>query len=486
MAVVEKVREAWRRRQETKVAPSVIEETTRAGTVGAAPPLTRPEAQTRMHREVWLLAWPSVLTMMLQSLNMLIDRGFVGRLGPDALAAVGVGGQLMFLLFSIGMSISVGTTALVARFTGTRETDEARVAANQSLWVAGAAAIFCMALMLPLRAQIVHLLGVDARASHLALDFITVRIVSIPITFALSIFLAVYRGLGDTRTPLFVMGAANVIHLLGDWLILLGNAGFPRLGLTGGALALTISEAVAIAVFAWHVRHTAVHGMLTRKKRLHWGWATRILNIGFPAAVQNVSRVLSMLAFTSVLARTSDATAAVAALTIGLTSESIAFMPGFAFSMAAATLTGQSLGAKNPDRAEQSAWAALWQGLAIMALMGVVFYVFAPQFAHFFTKDPQVHALAVAYLRISALAEPFLALGMILTGALNGAGDTRAPALVSVLTMWGVRLPLAFLAAHTWGFGAHGAWWAMAASTAVGGIAAVALFKWGRWKRATV
>lgn len=455
----------------------------KAGTVGAG---GVEETEQGLHRVVWLLAWPSVLTMMLQSLNMLIDRGFVGRLGPDALAAIGVGGQLMFLIFSVGMSISVGTTALVARFTGARETDAARLAANQSLWVAGVAAVLCMALMLPLRAQIVHLLGVDARASHLALDYITVRIISIPITFALSIFLAVYRGLGDTRTPLFVMGAENVIHLLGDWLILLGNAGFPRLGLTGGALALTISEVVAVVFFAWHVRQTAVGGMMRARKRLHWDWARRIMNIGFPAAVQNVSRVLSMLAFTSVLARTSDATAAVAALTIGLTSESIAFMPGFAFSMAASTLTGQNLGARNPDRAERAAWAALWQGLAVMVLMGGIFFVFAPQFAGIFTHDPQVLALAVAYLRISALSEPFLAFGMILTGALNGAGDTKYPALAGIVTMWGVRLPLAYFAANVWGYGAHGAWWAMAASTIAGGIAAIGLFKWGRWKHATV
>ena len=193
-----------------------------------------------------------------------------------------------------------------------------------------------------------------------------------------------------------------------------------------------------------------------------------------------------MIAFTAVLARSADATVAVAALTIGLTSESIAFMPGFGFSVAASTLAGQNLGAKRPDRAERAAWISLHQGTIVMVVMGIVFFVFANQFAHIFTHDPAVVRLAVIYLRISALAEPFLALGMILTGALNGAGDTKLPAVAGVITMWGLRLPLAYALAIKCGYGAVGSWWAMALSTIVMGIASWGLFKMGRWKLARV
>ena len=175
-----------------------------------------------------------------------------------------------------------------------------------------------------------------------------------------------------------------------------------------------------------------------------------------------------------------------AALTIGMTSESIAFMPGFAFSMAAGTLTGQNLGAGNPARAERAAWVSLQQGLAIMIVMGAVFFVLARPFAHIFTHDPHVVPLTVAYLRIAALSEPFLALGMILTGALNGAGETKAPAWAGIATMWGVRLPLAWLLIYGLGHGATGAWWAMTTSTALNGIVALFLFKRGRWKQAVV
>ncbi|MDQ2686519.1 MAG: MATE family efflux transporter [Armatimonadota bacterium] len=449
-------------------------------------PIDEGETKRGLHQAVWTLAWPTVLTMLLQTVNGFTDRFFVGRLGSDALAAAGVGGQLMFLMFSVGMSISVGTTALVARFVGAKNTDDAADVANQSVWIGLIASLVCVGLMLPLRHLLVTTMGVDARAADLCVRYLTVTLLGIPALFLMLILGGVYRGLGDTLTPLWVMIVVNIIHLGGDWLLIFGNWGLPRLGLTGGAVALIISQVVGAVLYFAFLRRSVVAGMMARKKTLEWEWARRILNIGLPALGQNLSRVLSLLAFTSVLARSADATAAVAALTIGLTAESIAFMPGFAFATAAGTLTGQNLGAHNPQRAERAAWAALQQGLVVMIVMGAVFYVFATPIAHFFSPDPAVIPLAVAYLRISAFAEPFLAFGMILTGALNGAGDTRAPAWAAVATMWGMRLPLAYFAANVWGYGAHGAWWAMAASTTLSGLIALALFKWGRWKETRI
>ena len=444
------------------------------------------ETNRGLHRAVWMLAWPSVITMLLQTLNSFTDRFFVGHLGSNALAAVGVGGQFMFLLFSVGMSISVGTSALVARFTGAKEPDQATLAANQSVCIGFLSAVVCMALVWPLRSLVIGWMGVNADAAALCLQYLTVTLLGVPALFLMLILSSVFRGLGDTVTPLRVMIGVNIIHLGGDWLLIFGHWGFPKMGLVGGATALIASQVIGAGLYLWFLRDSPVHGLMTRLRRLEWEWAKRILNIGLPAAGQNLSRVISLMAFTAVLARSPQATAAVAALTIGLTSESIAFMPGFAFSMAAATLTGQNLGAGNPVRAERAAWVALLQGLWVMIFMGGVFFLCALPFSHIFTHDPKVVPLAVSYLRIAAIGEPFLALGMILTGALNGAGDTKAPALVSIVTMWGVRLPLAWAAISWLHLGTVGAWWGMAASTILGGMAALALFKWGRWKQTAV
>lgn len=445
-----------------------------------------PESARELHAAVWRLAWPLVLTMLLQTANGFLDRFFVGSLGSDALAAAGVGGQVVFLMFSVGIAISVGTTALVARFVGAGSRDDAVVAANQSVWVGTLAAFACAGLMLPFRGALIAAMGVESTAAALCERYLTITLLGVPSLFLMLILSAVFRGMGDSVTSLRVMIGVNLVHLGGDYLLIFGKLGFPRLGLEGGAIALVASQVVGAVLYFWFLRGTPMAHMLRVRRRLELEWARRILNIGVPAAMQSLSRVLSMLIFTGILARTPEGTAAVAALTIGLTSESIAFMPGVGYMNAASTLTGQNLGARNPERAERAAWASLMQGLCIMTLMGVLFWVLAPQFAGLFSRDPAVVPLAVAYLRIAALSEPFLGIGMILTGALNGAGETRAPAWATVLSMWVVRLPLALLLTRTLGMGAVGAWWAMALSTALGGLMAGWIFRRGHWKQVEV
>ena len=167
------------------------------------------------------------------------------------------------------------------------------------------------------------------------------------------------------------------------------------------------------------------------------------------------------------------------ALTIGQTSEGIATMPGFGFAAAAETLAGQHLGADNADKAERAGWVSLQQGAALMVVMGAVFFALARPFAHIFTHDPHVVPLTVAYLRVTALSEPFLALGLILSGSLNGAGDTKAPAWAGITTLWGVRLPLAWLLIFHLHLGATGAWWAMTITTVLDGLIVFWLFKQG-------
>ncbi len=451
-----------------------------------APGEPRRESASEIHLEVWRLAWPTVITMVLQTVNGFLDRFFVGHLGPDALAAVGISGQILFLVFSIAMAISIGTTALVARNIGAGEVEEAATAANQSLWIAGFVSVGCVLLMMACRSPLVAAMGVDAAAGGLALQYLTLTILGIPTLFVMLILSGVFRGMGDTVTPLLVMIGVNLVHLGGAYVLIFGAFGAPRMGLQGGAVALVASQVLGAVLYLIRLRRSGLGSISLRQSRPNLAWFRRILRIGIPAAMQNMSRVLSMLVFTGLLTRTPQGTAAAAALTIGLTSESIAYLPGVAFSTAASTLTGQNLGARRPERAERAAWCALLQGLGIMTGMGVLFYVLAPQCAGLFTRDPEVHRLAVAYLRTMALSEPFLAFGMILSGALNGAGDSRAPAAVTIFTMWGVRLPLSYALAVWASLGAIGAWWGMAISTMIAGVLMFACFRHGRWKGTVV
>ncbi|MCX6361028.1 MAG: MATE family efflux transporter, partial [Armatimonadetes bacterium] len=280
---------------------------------------------------------------------------------------------------------------------------------------------------------------------------------------------------------------ANLVHLAGDWTLMLGHWGFPKLGVGGGGLAMSISQCVALVASLALLRRTPLaSAMRLPNLMLSIEWATRVLRIGVPAAATALLRSSSSMAFTAVLASTPQGTAAVAALGIGLAAESIAFMPGLGFGVAGAALVGQALGAALPARARKYGWAAALQACVVMSSMGALFFFAATPFAAVFTKDVAVRACAVDYLRIMAFSEPLLAYSMVLTGSLQGAGYTVVPTMVTVLTFWVVRVPAAYLLAGHAGLGATGAWLAMSGSTMVSGLCMVAMFRYGKWQSTRV
>ena len=415
----------------------------------------------------------------------------------------------MFALMSAGMAVSVGTTALIARFIGENSRGDALIATRQSLLLALMISVAVGLPMYLLRDPLLTVLGLDAEAKTQAIRYLSVTILGLPSLFVMLIFNGVFRGLGDTTRPFWVTLGANLVHATFNYLLIFGNFGFPRMGLAGGALALALSQAMAAllyALFLW--RGSALSEALSRHKiavsdrwygwRVEWDWAKRISRIGLPASAQQLIRVGSMLSFQSLLTHSGAGSPAVAALGVGLVSESIAFMPGFGYSIAASAFVGQNLGARKVRRANDGAWAATWQAVAVMTVMGCVFWTAALPFAHLFVQHnrgetalqasqvAETTRLTVLYLKTAAWSEPFLALGMVLTGALQGAGETKSPTILTIFTMVALRLPLAwFLLTHT-GLGTVGAWWAMAGSTIIQGLLTVLVFRQGRWRHVRV
>lgn len=447
---------------------------------------------------VLAIAIPSVATMLLQTTNGMLDRFFVGHsTGPEGLAAVSIASTLMFALMSAAMAISVGTTALVARFIGEKNPSDAIAATKQSLLLALLISVVVSIPMILLRHPLLTLLGMDAEALDLAARYLLITMIGMPSLFVMLILNGAFRGIGDTTRPLFVTLGANLVHATFNYLLIFGHYGFPKMGLPGGAVALVLSQIMAVSLYCFFLRHTILRAALSRGWRVNTDWAKRISRIGLPASAQQLIRVGSMLAFQSLLARSGAGAAAVAALGIGLMSESIAFMPGFGYSIAASAFVGQNLGARQVVRANAGAWAATWQAVGVMTVMGMVFYTLAEPFAHLFlsggegsTAHPEqvarTIALTVAYLKVAAWSEPFLAFGMVLTGALQGAGETTTPTVVTIVTMVALRLPLAWFLLTTLGYGPVGAWWAMSLSTIVQGICIIFLFKKGKWRTTRV
>ncbi len=453
------------------------------------------EAETAraIHGVVWNLAWPSVTTMLLQTVNSLLDVFFVGNLpnSAQALAATGVGGGVMFLLISVSMGVTVGTTALVARFTGAADPESAAEAAGQSITLSAILGLLFGTLTFVLLKPLVAVM-LDAHRSPIAAElcvrFLQMALMASVPLFVMNALVGAFRGLGDTRTPMAITLATVVTHITGNLVFIYGNLGMPRMGVAGAGLALALSLFVGLALYLVAVRrHEGLAAAFEiRHLRFRPDWAWRILRIGMPAALQAVIRTLGMMSFTGMLAHTLEGASGVAALQIGVRAEGIAFMPGFGYSVAASALVGQSLGARDPRRAERFGWAATLQAVAVMSVMALLFFFLAGWFPRPFTHDAGVRILGADYLRVNAFCEPFLGLGMVLTGALQGAGDTMRPTVITFLTMWVARIPLGLFLMFTLHQNTHGAWVAMCLTTIVGGLLTAALFRSGAWKRIRV
>ncbi len=444
----------------------------------------RAGARGSLSRTVWSLTWPSVTALLLQTLTNNVDRLFVARLGGDEVAALGLAQNLLMLLFAAVVAVSTATTAMVARFIGAGSVRDAEEATRQSLLLSLGAALLLMVVLAPFAApMLAFLAGGAGEIVPLAESYFLVSLPGLAPLFVLTVLIAAFRGTADMLTPVRLTLAAAVANAVLDYILIFGKLGLPAMGLNGAALAAVLSRVLACALaFLW-LNASRLRGACLQWTGVSRHWAVRILGLGLPAGLQTLLRSGASIVYYSLLGLMPEGRSAMAALTIGLGIEAIAFMPGFAYSTAAAALVGQNLGAGHPERARQAALTCARQSVIVMTVMAAVFFAMAPKIARLFTRDAAIVALTVSYLRINALSEPFLAVAMALGGALQGAGDTRSPTLATFLTLWLVRLPVTWLASVRLGHGAVAAWWAMSGSMALYGILIASIFATGRWRK---
>jgi len=275
---------------------------------------------------------------------------------------------------------------------------------------------------------------------------------------------------------------AKLVNVVGNRLLIYGHLGFPRLEVTGAAVATTVSRAVACIL----ILRKVFSGSVIIKLSLHdsfrpdLGIIRRMLRVGIPAALEQGVMRAGQMTFARIVS--SFGTTVYAAHQVALNIEGLTFTPGMSFNLATTTLVGQSLGAKEPDKAEKYGWETVKIGVLIASLMGFVFFFFGKYVAMMYSSDSTVTSLSAGALKIIALAQPFMITTFILTGGLRGAGDTKWALYITMAGIWGIRVVTAYILAIKMNMGLYGAWIGMALDMIVRAILAVFRFKAGHWK----
>jgi len=430
---------------------------------------------------VWQLAWPAVITNLLQSTVGLVDTKAVGSLGPASMAASTAGHRLQFLLQALLLATSAGTTALVARAWGGGDREEAARVVGASLIVGAAIAAVMTIVGIVSAEPFAIAFGLDAEPARLAAIYIR-WMSAFNLVFAISFVIgAGLRATGDMRTPLWVGALSNAVNVLALYMFVYGGFGAPKLGIAGAALSggIAFAAGLAFGLALWLRRKLELQPVWT--ELLDRARLSRLLRVGYPAALEQLVFQGGFVVFTFLLA--SYGTMALAAYGIGVQILSLSFVVGFGFSIASSTLVGQHMGARDPRRAAASGWRAMRYAVVSMSVLSVLIVALARPIAETMISDPEVVRLTVAFIYILGAMQPLMAIDFALSGALRGAGDTRFPLFTTFVSLICGRVLLALAFKH-WGFAVEWLYGALIADYIIKASLQSWRFRSGRWQHA--
>jgi putative MATE family efflux protein len=438
-----------------------------------------------LRRAILLLAIPMVVEMLMESLFALADIFWVSKLGASATATVVLTESMLIIVYSFAMGLSIGGAAIVARRIGEKDPNGAARAAVQAIAL-GLALAAVVGLVGALAGH--HLLagmGAAPEVVEVGGRFTRVMLGGSVTVILLFMINAVFRGAGDPAVAMRSLFLANGINIVLGPLLVFGLGPFPKLGVTGAAIATTIGRGIGVIYQLRALRAGRGH-MAVRREHLRIDRAVQatILRLSGTGIFQILIATTSWVGLTIVV--TSFGSLAVAGYGTATRIVMFALMPSFGMANAAATLVGQSLGAGRPDRAEQAVWRASFYNLVFLGCIGLVFVAFADAIVGAFNADPVVIAHGSKALRIISAGFLFYAYGMVVTQAFNGAGDTRTPTLINLFCFWLLEIPLAWLLAKPLGLGPTGVFVAVLVGFSTMAVVAAVLFRRGKWKRVAV
>ncbi len=436
-------------------------------------------------RAIFLLSVPMVLEMAMESLFGIVNIFWVGKLGKDAAAAVGITESLLTIVFTVAMGLSMGTTAMVARRIGEKDPDGAARAAEQSILLGILVSIPIALVGLLFHRPLFAAMHAEAGVTAAGSGYISVIFGANVVVMLLFLINAIFRGAGDAAIAMRSLWLGNIINLILDPLLIFGLGPVPAMGVKGSAIATTIGRGIAVIYQFSRLLggHSRVPVRLAHMKP-DFGLMRQLLKISVGGMFQMLVATAAWMAMMSIVGLFGSA--AQAGYTFAIRIIVVAILPAWGMSNAAATLVGQNLGAGKPDRAEKSVWLTGHCNAVFMACVTVLF-VFFPEFLiRIFTQDESVIPYGVDALRYIGYGYVFYGYGMVMAASFNGAGDTYTPTVINLICFWLIQIPLGYWLAKPLGWGPKGVFIAVTIAESTLAVLAMIIFKRGKWKEQRV
>ena len=436
-------------------------------------------------RAILLLAIPMVLEMIMESVFAVVDIFWVSHLGYEAAATVGLTESLLTLVYALAIGLSIGAMAMVARRIGEKNPEGAARAAMQSIVLALIVSILIGAVGAPFAPQLLKLMGGSQWAIEHGSAFTRVMLAGNVTVVMLFMINAIFRGAGDAAIAMRTLWLANWINIALGPCLIFGLGPFPKLGIVGAAIATNIGRGTG-ALFALSklLREGGRFTIERRHVRIEPSIIARLIRLSATGTFQVFIGMASWIGLVRIIS--SFGSSAVAGYTFGIRVILFALLPSWGMANAAATMVGQALGARDPERAERAVWKAGFYNMIFLGIVGLLFIFFAPQIIWFYTDLPDVAQYGVDCLRIVAYGFLFYAYGMVLGQSFNGAGDAWTPTIINLFVFWLWEIPLAYVLSSVLGMGPRGVFFAMTIAFSTLAVVSAIVFRRGRWKKRVV
>lgn len=435
----------------------------------------------KLGKAIFFLSIPMILEMVMESVFAVVDIFFVSKLGANAIATVGITESLMTVVYSLAIGLSTATTALVSRRIGEKNPDGAADAAVQAILAGISVSFFISVPGILFAPKILNLMGVESVAIKSFSSYTSIMLGANVIIMLLFIINAVFRSAGDAAISMRVLWVANCINIVLDPCLIFGWGPFPELGIKGAAIATNIGRGIAVLYQFYLLFRGKKRVRINRRHiKLNFGVMKKLLRLSLGGIGQSLIATSSWIGMVRIVSVFGSQV--MAGYTIAIRIVIFSILPAWGLSNAAATLVGQNLGAKKPERAEKSVWMTGSVNMGFMAFLAFFFIAFPEFFVRIFISDPVVVASGVTCLRIMSYGFIFYGLGMVMVQAFNGAGDTATPTVINFFCFWMFEIPLAYVLALPLGLEEKGVYIAIITAESLMTIIAVILFKRGRWK----